>query len=264
MFFVISKLIGLATTPSTLLMLIGLLGIAFLIFGRRRAGIALCVTSIFLTLAFGLTPLANVPQAILEDRFPQPVIADPPRGIIMLGGPVDVDLSPARHSIIIDSAAERVTETAVLAVRYPKARVFLSGGSGHFGDPGANTESALTKSLFVSLGIPSDRIEMEEKSRTTAENARFSLEALKPKPGERWLLVTSAAHMPRSVGAFRAVGFDVIPYPVGYRTFGLSNLVVFPESVASGLGLVDAAVHEWIGLLGYWLTGKSTALFPAP
>ncbi|MET3614487.1 uncharacterized SAM-binding protein YcdF (DUF218 family) [Rhizobium aquaticum] len=264
MFFVISKLIGLATTPSTLFMLIGVLGVVLLTLRRRRKGIALCTTSILLTLAFGLTPLANVPQAILEDRFPQPVIAEPPTGIIMLGGPVDVDLSPARHTTIIDSAAERVTETAVLAVRYPQARVFLSGGTGHFGDPGANTESALTKALFVNLGIPAERIEMEEKSRTTAENARYSLEALKPRPGERWLLVTSAAHMPRSVGAFRAVGFDVIPYPVGYRTFGLSRLFVFPDSVSNGLGLVDAATHEWIGLLGYWLSGKSKTLFPAP
>ncbi|MCD2175882.1 YdcF family protein [Rhizobium sp. C4] len=264
MFFVISKLVGFATTPSTAIFLLGLLGVVLLVFRRRRSGIALCVTSIVLTLALGLTPLANVPQAILEDRFPQPVITEPPTGVIMLGGPVDVDLSPARKTITVNDAAERVTETAVLAVRYPEARIFLSGGSGHFGDPGENTESALTKKLLVQLGIPADRIEMEEKSRTTAENARFSLETLKPKPGERWLLVTSASHMPRSVGAYRAVGFDVIPYPVDYRTYGMGRLMIFPESVADGLQLVDVAAHEWIGLVGYWLTGKSNSLFPAP
>ncbi len=264
MFFVISKLVGFATTPSTALFIVGLVGVMLLIFRRRRAGMTLCVLSILLTFAFGLTPLANVPQAILEDRFPQPVINEPPTGVIMLGGPVDVDLSPARNTIAINSGAERVTETAVLAVRYPQARIFLSGGSGHFGDPGLNTESALTKKLLVELGLSAERIEMEEKSRTTAENARYSLEALKPKPGERWLLVTSASHMPRAVGTFRAVGFDVIPYPVDYQTYGLSQLAVFPESVAEGLGLVDNAAHEWIGLVGYWLTGKSNALFPAP
>lgn len=264
MFFVISKLVGFVTTPSTALFLLGLLGVLLLILRRRRAGMALCVTSILLTLAFGLTPLANVPQAVLEDRFPQPVLNEPPTGVIMLGGPVDVDLSPARNTIAMNSQAERVTETAVLAVRYPQARIFLSGGSGHFGDPGANTESALTKKLLVQLGLPAERIEMEEKSRTTAENARYSLEALKPKPGERWLLVTSASHMPRAVGTFRAVGFDVIPYPVDYRTYGLSAVTIFPESVAEGFELVDTATHEWIGLIGYWLTGKSNALFPAP
>jgi uncharacterized SAM-binding protein YcdF (DUF218 family) len=264
MFFVISKLVGFATTPSTAIFLLGLLGILLLMFRRRRLGFALCLTSTLLTLAFGLTPLANVPMALLEDRFPQPVVSEPPTGVIMLGGPVDVDLSPARNTVTMNDAAERVTDTAALAVRFPQARVFLSGGSGHFGDPGANTESALTKKLLVQLGIPAERIEMEEKSRTTAENARYSLEALKPKPGERWLLVTSASHMPRSVGAFRAVGFDVIPYPVDYRTYGLSRLAEFPDSVADGFELVDTAAHEWIGLVGYWLTGKTNALFPAP
>lgn len=264
MFFVISKLVGLATTPSTALPLLGLVGVVLLVLRRRRSGIALSAASILLTLALGLTPLANVPQAILEDRFPQPVISEPPTGVIMLGGPVDVDLSPARNTVTLNDSAERVTDTGMLAVRFPQTRIFLSGGSGHFGDPGANTESALTKKLLVALGIPAERIEMEEKSRTTAENARYSFETLKPKPGERWLLVTSASHMPRSVGAFRAVGFDVIPYPVDYRTYGLSRLGNFPNNVADGFSLIDAATHEWIGLLGYWLTGKSNALFPAP
>ena len=211
MFFVISKLVGFATTPSTAIFLVGFIGVLLLIVRRRRSGIALCLLSTSLTLLFGLTPLANIPMASLEDRFPQAVVTEPPTGVIMLGGPVDVDLSPARNTVTMNDAAERVTDTAALAVRFPQARIFLSGGSGHFGDPGANTESALTKKLLVQLGIPAERIEMEEKSRTTAENARFSLEALKPKPGERWLLVTSASHMPRSVGTFRAAGFDVIP-----------------------------------------------------
>jgi uncharacterized SAM-binding protein YcdF (DUF218 family) len=264
MFFVISKLVGLITTPSTAVFLIGFLGMLVLVFGHRRLGIGLFVLSTLLTLILGQTPVANMPLAVLEDRFPQANLTEAPTGVIMLGGPVDVDLSPARNAITINGAAERVTETAVLAVRYPQARIFLSGGSGHFGDPGANTESALTKKLLVDFGLPADRIEMEEKSRTTAENAIYSLEAIKPKPGERWLLVTSASHMPRAVGAFRAVGFNVIPYPVDYRTYGFPALRDFPESVAAGFGQIDVAAHEWIGLVGYWLTGKSNALFPSP
>ncbi|SOC84510.1 Uncharacterized SAM-binding protein YcdF, DUF218 family [Ensifer adhaerens] len=264
MFFVISKLVGFVTTPSTAVFLVGLLGVVLLMRRRQRRGLALCAVSALLTFVFGLTPLANVPLAILEDRFPQPVLTEPPTGVIMLGGPVDDDLSPARNTIALDNAAERVTDTAVLAVRYPTARIFLSGGSGHFSNPGTNTESALTKKLLVEMGLPADRIEMEEKSRTTAENAKYTMEALKPKPGERWLLVTSAAHMPRAVGSFRAVGFNVIPYPVDYRTYGLSRLDIFPDAVSEGFSLVDGAAHEWIGLFGYWLTGKSSALFPAP
>lgn len=264
MFFLISKLVGLVTTPSNLLLMLGLLGLILLLVRRRRSGLTLVTASILLTLVGGLTPLADLPLAVLEDRFPQPVLTEPPTGIISLGGTTQVELSTVRGQITLDDAAERVTETAALAVKYPQARIFLSGGSGHFADPGANTESVLTKRLLVSLGIPADRIALEDKSRTTAENAVESLAALKPKPGECWLLVTSASHMPRAVGAFRAVGFEVIPYPVDYRTTGLKDLTNFPPSVADGLEHLDLAAHEWVGLLGYWLTGKSSAVFPRP
>ncbi len=83
-----------------------------------------------------------------------------------------------------------------------------------------------------------------------------------PKPGERWLLVTSAYHMPRAVGAFRKVGFEVEAYPVDYRTHG--NLWIPFDDAASGLRRTDTATREWVGLLVYWLTGKSSALFPRP
>lgn len=263
MFFVISKLVGLVTTPSNLLFMLGALGLLLILFRRRRSGMTFVALSFLLAL-IALTPLAGLPLALLEDRFPQPVLAEPPTGVITLGGTTQVELSTVRGRITLDDAAERVTETAALAVKYPQARIFLSGGTGHFADPGANTESALTKRLLVSFGIAADRIGMDETSRTTAENAVETLAALKPKPGERWLLVTSASHMPRAVGAFRAVGFDVIPFPVDYRTTGAKDLANFPPSVADGLERLDLAAHEWIGLAGYWLTGKSSALFPAP
>jgi uncharacterized SAM-binding protein YcdF (DUF218 family) len=105
---------------------------------------------------------------------------------------------------------------------------------------------------------------LEDQSRTTAENAAFSRRLVMPKPGERWLLVTSAYHMPRSIGAFRTAGFPVEAYPVDYRTMGPADLWIPFDSIATGLRRTDLAVHEWIGLLAYWLTGRSSELFPAP
>lgn len=264
MFFVISKLVGFVTTPSNAIAIIGLVGIALILLRRRRAGASLCALSVVLLAIGGLTPVSALLLSILENRFPQPQLSAPPTGVITLGGPVDVDLSPARHTITMNGGAERVTETAVLAVRYPQARIFLSGGTGRFGDPGENTESSLTRKLLIEFGIPANRIETEDKSRTTAENAAFTYAALKPKPGERWLLLTSASHMPRAVGAFRKVGFDVIPYPVDYHTMGPGYPLGFPDSIAGGLSELDLAAHEWIGLFGYWLTERSSALFPHP
>jgi uncharacterized SAM-binding protein YcdF (DUF218 family) len=105
---------------------------------------------------------------------------------------------------------------------------------------------------------------LEEASRTTAENATRLRAMLAPKPGERWLLVTSAFHMPRAIGAFRKAGFDVEAYPVDWRTRGWVDARVPFDRLSSGLARTDVALHEWGGLVIYWLTGRSSDLFPAP
>jgi uncharacterized SAM-binding protein YcdF (DUF218 family) len=104
----------------------------------------------------------------------------------------------------------------------------------------------------------------EAKSRNTWENAVYIRDLVKPKPGETWLLVTSAGHMPRSVGIFRRVGFPVVPYPVAYRTFCDGRDFQISASTIDKLSMLDFGVREWIGLLAYWATGKSDSLFPAP
>ena len=104
----------------------------------------------------------------------------------------------------------------------------------------------------------------EENSRNTYENAHFTRELVQPKPGEKWLLVTSAAHMPRSVGLFRKAGFEVIPYPVAFKSTGKEGQWYVPRSAATALGNMEAAVHEYVGLWVYHLTGRIDNLFPAP
>jgi uncharacterized SAM-binding protein YcdF (DUF218 family) len=92
----------------------------------------------------------------------------------------------------------------------------------------------------------------------------FSKELADPKPGERWLLVTSGYHMPRSIGVFREAGFDVEAYPVDFRTRGAVDLTLPFMSVGDGLRRTDTAMREWVGLLVYWLTGRTSELFPKP
>jgi uncharacterized SAM-binding protein YcdF (DUF218 family) len=104
---------------------------------------------------------------------------------------------------------------------------------------------------------------MEESSADTCENAEESRLAARPAAGEQWLLVTSASHMPRAVACFRAVGYPVTPYPVDYRTRGVGSLRA-QSSIAEGLRAVDLAAHEWLGLLGYRLLGRTSELFPSP
>jgi uncharacterized SAM-binding protein YcdF (DUF218 family) len=131
-------------------------------------------------------------------------------------------------------------------------------------DPNEPLEAPLAVKEFEALGVAHDRITAEEQSRNTIENAVFSRLLADPKPGERWLLITSASHMPRAVAAFRAAGFPVEAYPVNWRTSGPRDASRLFGSLSEGLTMTDYAAHEWVGLAAYRLTGKSSVLFPAP
>src|SRR5262249_31594682 len=112
-------------------------------------------------------------------------------------------------------------------------------------------------------------ITLEDHSRNTVENAVYSKAIVQPKPGERWLLVTSAYHIPRAIGVFRKAGFPVEPYPVDWRTRGVEDALHPFATVSDGLRRTDTAVHEWVGLaviLAHWAqleafsSGNSRAL----
>ena len=140
--------------------------------------------------------------------------------------------------------------------------LIFSGGSG------VPFHQALKESHFVgpvleSWGLEAGRVIYEDRSRNTTENAEFSRDIAHPIPGETWILITSAFHMPRAVGCFRRVGWNVVPYPVDYTTDGDYQMAP-PGDLSSGLKSLESALHEWIGLVFYRLMGKTDALFPAP
>lgn len=264
MFFILAKVLGFFALPSNLLISLGFLGLVLTTLHFRRAGLALMVTSIVLLAVLGLTPAGNALILPLEERFPT---WDPsrgePHGIVVLGGAFDTVVSPARGEVSLNEAAERLTATAELARRYPEARILFSGGGARLFYNGTS-EADLAIRLFESFGIARNRVELEERSRDTDENAQFSKLIAKPKQNERWLLVTSAHHMPRSIGTFRHAGFPVDAYPVDWRTRGTSDLTRPFLSVADGLRRTDTAAREWVGLVVYWATGRTDELFPAP
>jgi len=150
-----------------------------------------------------------------------------------------------------------------LARRYPQARIVFTGGSANLIQEPVS-EAPIAGDLLQDFGTPASRIVLEGDSRTTAENAEFTRKLVSPKPGERWLLVTSAFHMPRSIGAFRKAGFDVEAYPVDWRTRGWADALMPFTSLSAGLARTDVAIHEWIGLVAYWVSGRSSELFPGP
>jgi uncharacterized SAM-binding protein YcdF (DUF218 family) len=264
MFFILSKILGFFTLPSDIAATLAAIGVVLLFTRFRKIGRVLAAVGVALLVIAGLSPLGNALMLPLEDRFPPwDPSRGPPTGIIVLGGAIGPELSAARHTPDLNESAERITAVAALARQYPAARILYSGGNARLVLMGG-IEADYAVDLFESLGIPRGRIETERQSRNTIENAEFSKALARPKPGERWLLVTSAYHMPRAIGVFRRAGFPVEAYPVDWRTRGPIDLALPFESITAGLRRTDTAVHEWVGLVAYWLSGRTSALFPAP
>lgn len=258
MSFVLGKLFWGFAAPGNLLLLLLLAGLPWN--RRRRAGGRLIMAAVLVLLAIAVLPVGQWMIAPLEARFPAPALPARVDGIIVLGGAVEQGITQVHGQVALNDAAERLTEAAVLARRYPEARLVVSGGSGRL-FPRGDSEGAVMRRFFVEQGIPADRITVEGRSRNTYENALFSEELVRPQPGQVWLLVTSAAHMPRAVGCFRHVGWSVLAYPVDYRT-GEETLLDF--ALAEHLRLVDLAAKEWVGLIAYRAAGRIDSLFPGP
>jgi uncharacterized SAM-binding protein YcdF (DUF218 family) len=159
---------------------------------------------------------------------------------------VAIELDSVASEDIRSNLSERVTETVRLSKLYPDAKILYSGGG---------TEAQLVKKVLMRLGVEHERIIIENRSQNTAGNARSSKIIAAPKPLEKWLLVTSAFHMPRAMGAFRAVGFPVQADPVDFR--GLRAETGARQQAA-------LALREYLALFIYWVSAQSNALFPSP
>src|ERR1700734_1165660 len=264
MFFILSKLLGFVVLPSNLVVETGLIGIVLLLTNFRRLASWLIVTSVVLTALVGFSPLGNLLILPLEQRFPP---WDPsrgaPDGIVVLGGGIEPDLSAAHGRPILDRSGDRLVAAAELARQYPNARIVYSGGNANLiGDDSAK-EADYALSMLEDLGVAKARLSAERLSRNTVENAEFVKTVANPKEGERWLLVTSAFHMPRSIGLFRRAGFKVEAYPVDWRA-SPSKALSFSSIAINGLERTEVAMREWIGLAAYRLTGKIDDFLPGP
>ncbi len=264
MFFLLSKTLGLMLLPTNFLIGVGLLGAILLATRFASLGRKLMVASVTLLAICAFSPLGNLLLYPLESRFPPwDAARGAPDGIIVLGGSIDADLSAAHGAAVVRSAADRIIAAAALAHRYPSARVIFSGGNPNLISNDAR-EADFAGAIFEGLGTSKARLMMERRSRNTQENAEFSKALAAPKSGERWLLVTSAYHMPRSIGLFRKAGVNVEAYPVDWRVGQRAGLLAFSTIALDGLGRTDVAIREWMGLVAYWATGKIDRLLPGP
>ena len=257
LFFIAAKLVGALLRLETWLLL-GLAGTLWFVARRRpRAALRLGGALFALLVAITVFPLGAPLVQRIERSFP----AHPPLtrvdGIIVLGGAEDAASTAAWQQVQLNDAAERFTAALALARRFPDARVLFTGGSGRLRDLGgtANNEAGVAERFFTEQGIVAPRLLLEGASRNTAENARLSREVAQPQPGETWVLVTTAYHMPRAMRSFVAAGWTgLVPYPVDYRTGRFADGMGW--DLAGHLQLLNVAIRETVGQLAYRFTGR--------
>ena len=260
----ISKVLWLLAQPISMVLILLLLGL-LLSFTRLRktSRFSLLLASVLLFVS-AFTNIGQVAIDPLENAFTRPSV--PPENvaaIIVLGGGMDADVNSVRKGWELKRAGDRFVEGLRLAQLYPDAKIVVTGGVSVMA-PGNEPESDAGIRFFVDLGIPASRIILEDAARNTEENAQLTRDLLPPANGGAYLLVTSAFHMPRSVGLFRKAGVDVVPWPADYLSTGQETFGPKLEQPAENLSNVSVAMREWVGLLAYWLMGRIETLVPRP
>lgn len=263
MFFALSKYLWVFADPANLLLIGMVLGALLLMTGWRKTGRRLLVLLALFALFISTVPVAGWAQWVLENRFPSPVeMPSKVDGIIVAGGVLDPRRSRDRGQPALGGAVERLTTMVSLAHQYPQAKIIFSGGAGDPSSPELK-EAHYIAPFIRDMGLNPDRVIFEDEARNTTENAQITLKLAQPKPGETWLLVTSAFHMPRAMGTFRQAGWDIQAYPVDFSTSPTFTWKFF-FNFSSGLIQVSHMTHEIVGLVFYKLTGRSQAFFPKP
>jgi uncharacterized SAM-binding protein YcdF (DUF218 family) len=199
----------------------------------------------------------------LENRFPRPPWPAHIDGILVLGGGLHPQMLRLRGVPALERSEGRVVEGVVASRHYPDAKLVFSGGSGLLTSEGA--EADVAGAIFQGLGVDMHHVVLEKQSRDTWENFLDSRALVKPKPGEHWLLVTSALHMPRAMGVAARLGWPMIPWPAYYTTYPHAQGLGFswPVRFTTTARNLEEAVHEWAGLIAYRLAGRTCAWFPS-
>jgi len=264
MYFLASKIIGFFVVPSNFILTLTICGLLLWPTRFSKSGKRIVVVSTVLLLIAGASPLGTALLLPLENRFQLwDSSRGAPTGIIVLGGVINLEISAQRGEISLDQAAERLITVVELYHRYPTVRIVFSGGNANVVFQGPS-ESEFAARFLENLGIPREHIELESSSRNTRENAVNTMQLVMPKPGERWLLITSAYHMPRAIGLFRKAGFPVEAYPVDWQTGGWGDLPRMSLSFLGGFDHLNTAAHEWAALIFDRLSGRTSVLFPGP
>lgn len=261
LFFWVSKLTWAIISPDSLILIMLLLSLVLLRRGSYRKAHRLFGITVAMLIVIAIFPVGEWLAFPLETRFPaHPTLPSHVHGVILLGGAEDIPLSVGWSQAETGEGAERFLAFLALARRYPQAKLVFTGGSGYVLKQ-KHKGADIARSIFKEQGLNPTGVIFEKDSRNTYENALYTKSLVEPLPEEHWILITSASHMPRSVGVFCRAGWRVTPYPVDHRS-SLGNLFRIDFDLSGNISVLKMSAREWVGLLAYFLAGKTSVIFP--
>jgi uncharacterized SAM-binding protein YcdF (DUF218 family) len=264
-FFILSKAVQFGIEPLNWVMVWVLLALLFLLLRKFHLAKRFLWISLFNLTLVGYLPTSEFLLRALENAVPRTNLSQVGNGelggIIILGGAIEGgEIATDRGEVSIYSSAERVTKAFELIRKYPDLPLIFSGYSGRINPKGVSEADAF-KQLIQEQGLDGAQVHYENQSRNTYENVLYLKPMMQEFGGKTdtgllkpWLVITSASHMYRSLQIFRKQGLDVLAIPVDYQTANRLQWTSF--DLVDGAQNWNKALHELIGLLAYWITGK--------
>jgi uncharacterized SAM-binding protein YcdF (DUF218 family) len=248
-----TKLFSVVTQPLAWAAVLFVLAL-FLLPRRPVAALWIFLVAIGLTALIGWMPLSNAALRSLQSQYSAPAGSlNPFVGLVVLGGDIDVPRRVnGRKGFVLSNGGQRVTTSVALSRQYPHLLILFTAGEIEPSSVWKTSENP-AQQFFNSMGVPSERVLYERKARTTYENAILSASVPGVDKTQPWLLLTSAYHMRRSMALFRAAGWNVTPYPVGFISSSHTSWTDY--SLASGIVRWRLVLHEVMGLVGFTALG---------
>jgi uncharacterized SAM-binding protein YcdF (DUF218 family) len=192
-------------------------------------------------------------RAVQSPYSRQPPTDKQAGAIVVLAGAVHDPFPPLPFPLLGDSTYERCRYAAWLYHEWHPLPLVLSGGFPRRDQGWSDAE--VMRDFLLRYGVPESQLIIENRSRSTAENARYVAEILRQKAIQKIVLVTDAVHMRRAQKTFEKLGLTVIPAPCGFRpvyAFDLKDTLPRWEAIMWN----EDVLHEVVGLVWYWASGR--------
>ena len=260
MSFYLSKILWLILNPFNIFIFVTLLSIFLYFVKLRRLSLIIFLINFVFIALISFLPIGSYLIYNIEKEY-HSYIKPPDQvdGILILGGATNPQLYNEYDQISLNSSSERLVESVFIIKKFDKAKVIFSGGSGILNRPDFD-HAQVAKSFYKKIGIEIDKIIFEDNSRNTYENITYSKKIANPKINENWLLITSASHMKRALLIAEKNNWKLIPYAVDFKN--IKNFKLIPNlKLLKNLNLFQQGLHEWLGLVSYYLMGRTNKIF---